>query len=271
VLASGGADGRLVLATCDGSYASVQQVEAHAARVTSVCLHPSRPLVLSSAADGSARVSSTAGGAAVDLARVHKASVNSCTLHASGEYCVTASDDRSWALFDLESGSCVLRHQSDAASAGYSCAAFHPDGLILGTAMGAAVAVWDVKSQANAHTFEGHTANVCSLAFSENGYYLATGAADATVKLWDLRKLKNFQTLQPAGGAAVHAVRFDYSGGFLAVGSAEFSVFETKTWGCVTTFGDHAASVSGVAFGCGAAVLACSSADGVVKVYGSSS
>lgn len=118
VLASGGADGRLVLATCDGSYASVQQVEAHAARVTSVCLHPSRPLVLSSAADGSARVSSTAGGAAVDLARVHKASVNSCTLHASGEYCVTASDDRSWALFDLESGSCVLRHQSDAASAG---------------------------------------------------------------------------------------------------------------------------------------------------------
>ena len=59
-------------------------------------------------------------------------------------------------------------------------------------------------------------------AFSENGYYLATGAADATVKLWDLRKLKNFQTLQPAGGAAVHAVRFDYSGGFLAVGSAEF-------------------------------------------------
>jgi pre-mRNA-processing factor 19 len=32
-------------------------------------------------------------------------------------------------------------------------------------------------------------------------YYLATGAADG-VKLWDLRKLKNFKTLTPYEGAA---------------------------------------------------------------------
>lgn len=28
------------------------------------------------------------------------------------------------------------------------------------------------------------------------GYYLATSAEDSVVKLWDLRKLKNFKTLQ---------------------------------------------------------------------------
>lgn len=28
------------------------------------------------------------------------------------------------------------------------------------------------------------------------GYYLATAAEDSVVKLWDLRKLKNFKTLQ---------------------------------------------------------------------------
>jgi pre-mRNA-processing factor 19 len=33
---------------------------------------------------------------------------------------------------------------------------------------------------------------VTSLSFSENGYHLATAAADG-VKLWDLRKLKNFK------------------------------------------------------------------------------
>ena len=32
--------------------------------------------------------------------------------------------------------------------------------------------------------------------FSENGYYLATSADDSVVKLWDLRKLKNFKTIQ---------------------------------------------------------------------------
>ncbi len=43
----------------------------------------------------------------------------------------------------------------------------------------------------NVAKFEGHTAPIKSLSFSENGYYLATAAADG-VKLWDLRKLKNF-------------------------------------------------------------------------------
>ena len=42
------------------------------------------------------------------------------------------------------------------------------------------------------------------LSFSENGYYLASAAQDG-VKLWDLRKLKNFKTLEapPGAGAAL--------------------------------------------------------------------
>ena len=46
----------------------------------------------------------------------------------------------------------------------------------------------------NVATLAGHKGAVHSLSFSENGYYLAT-AADDGVKLWDLRKLKNFKTL----------------------------------------------------------------------------
>lgn len=102
---------------------------------------------------------------------------------------------------------------------GYSCAGFHPDGLILGTGTEAVVRIWDVKSQAMVAALEGHQGAISCLAFSENGYYLATGAADATVKLWDLRKTKNFQTITPAAGGAIGGVQFDYSGQFLTVGS----------------------------------------------------
>ena len=48
----------------------------------------------------------------------------------------------------------------------------------------------------NVAKFEGHKGPVSGLCFSENGYFLATAAADG-VKLWDLRKLKNFRTLTP--------------------------------------------------------------------------
>ena len=52
--------------------------------------------------------------------------------------------------------------------------------------------------------FEGHRGPVRGLSFSENGYYLATAAEDGA-KLWDLRKLKNFKSLEaPPGAGAPH-------------------------------------------------------------------
>ncbi len=86
----------------------------------------------------------------------------------------------------------------------------------------------------------GHTKGaVTSLSFSENGYYLATTAGDG-VKLWDLRKLKNFRTLAPAeGGGPTASVDFDRSGLFLAVGWSDARVYGVKQdWDVVQTFPD---------------------------------
>jgi pre-mRNA-processing factor 19 len=99
-----------------------------------------------------------------------------------------------------------------------------PDGLILASGCSdAVVKVWDVKSQKSVAKVEGHTAAVTGLSFSENGYYLATCAADG-VKLWDLRKLKNFKSIE---GAAA-SVAFDFSGHYLAVGGAGATVYNVK-------------------------------------------
>lgn len=67
----------------------------------------------------------------------------------------------------------------------------------------------------------GHSGPITAISFSENGYYLATAADDACVKLWDLRKLKNFKTLQLDDGYEIKDLCFDQSGTYLAVAGTD--------------------------------------------------
>ena len=53
------------------------------------------------------------------------------------------------------------------------------------------------------------------------GYYLATAAEDSVVKLWDLRKLKNFRSIALEDRYEVKALAFDYSGAYLAVAGTD--------------------------------------------------
>ncbi|ONM59220.1 Pre-mRNA-processing factor 19 homolog 2 [Zea mays] len=56
------------------------------------------------------------------------------------------------------------------------------------------------------------------MSFSENGYFLATAAHDG-VKLWDLRKLRNFRTFSSYDlDTPTNTVEFDFSGNYLAIG-----------------------------------------------------
>jgi len=262
--ATGGADSLVTLYDC-GTGTNKATLKGHTKKVHGVRLHPTKPIVLSCSADKTARCWTT-DGKQLHVLSTHSGPVTACTLHSTGDYAVTASSDKSWALHDLETGSPVIVVGNG--TAGYSCAGFHPDGLILGTGTEAVVRIWDVKSQANVASFEGHQGAISCLAFSENGYYLATGAADATVKLWDLRKLKNFHTITPAAGGAIGGVQFDYSGQFLTVGSNDVSVYESKGWSTVASFTDHKAVVTGVGFGRSASLLVATAADGVVKHFG---
>ena len=261
--ATGGADGHVSLYDC-ATGSTTATLKGHTKKVNGVSLHPTKPIVLSCSADKTARCWNT-DGEQLHVLSTHSGSVTACTLHSTGDYAVTASTDKSWALHDLETGSPVfvvgggtagqpprsheLRRDSPARPAphartrahtpaqraarvpllvapherlrvsGYSCAGFHPDGLILGTGTEATMRIWDVKSRAVVAALDSHQGAISCLAFSENGFYMATGAADATVKLWDLRKTKNFHTITPAAGGTISSVQFDYTGQFLTVGS----------------------------------------------------
>lgn len=271
---TGGVDSQVVLFNAQQEKMA-QKLLGHGKKITNVAFHPTKEVILSASQDATARIWTCSDQSNWKapwncgcVIRKHRAEVTGLSIHPLGDYFLTSSMDKSWALHELATGRCV-RHVKDLQS-GFSCMSFHPDGLILaGGTEENTVAVWDVKDQVTVATLTGHEGQVKALSFSNNGYYLATGSADGTVKLWDLRKPLNIQTLK-VGDGPVNAVRFDSTGQYLAVGAEAVQVynFETKSsLASTVTLSDHSADVMGVSFGQNAKSMASVSMDRTLRIY----
>lgn len=273
-IVSGGVDSQVILFDAEKQKLA-QKLQGHSKKVTSVVFHPTKEVVVSASQDSTARVwvstdqsNWKAQYTCGSVVKRHKADVTDLSVHPLGDYFLTSSLDKSWAIHELATGRCV-RHM-EGLSHGYNCMKFHPDGLILaGGTTEKTVAVWDIKDQVTVATLSGHEGEVTSLSFSENGYYLASASTDGTVKLWDLRKPLNIQTLKISNNA-VNSVRFDSTGQYLAIGADDVQIYNFETKSSLTqtvALNDHEAAVMGVCFGPDAKSLASVSMDRTVKLF----
>lgn len=87
------------------------------------------------------------------------------SIHPSGDYLMSASENGSWALHDIANVKTVVNVDGQGA---IKCLQVHPDGALMATA-GAEVSIWDIKKCEVVAEFTGHSDTVRSLAFSENG------------------------------------------------------------------------------------------------------
>jgi pre-mRNA-processing factor 19 len=271
LIVTAGVDGNVSIANRNSGKV-LESLKGHKKKVTDVKFHPTEKVILSTSADGTAIVWSGSSGAytATYTLKDHKGEVSGLSIHPSGSYVVTASLDRTWAFYDLGTGKCRQVVSDEKVQGGYTRVQFHPDGLILGTGTADSfVRIFDVKAQKNVATFKGHVGAVSGLSFSENGFYLASGDDNGTVKLWDLRKLECLQTITDKSIKAVHNLEFDPSGTFLAVASADIKLLAAngKAWEVVHTFAEHTADVTAVKFGRDASFFVSTSMDRSLKVW----
>jgi len=244
-------------------------LSGHNKRVTSVKFHPSKDVVITGSSDSTIKIWNKGGESykAAHTITLHTQDIVGLSLHATNEYVVSASKDRTWAFHNIETGKPLLQ-VTEPDESPLTCVMLHPDGLILATGTeDNLVRVWDLKSQKNVATFRGHKGPITDIKFSENGYYLATSAQDTLLKLWDLRGPKNIHTLQM--DAHVLSLDFDYSGKYLAAATGrEIRIFTSKPPDHLLTLDEHTSDVTCVKWGMDAQFLISTSMDRTLKFWG---
>jgi endonuclease YncB( thermonuclease family) len=146
--------------------------------------------------------------------------------------------------------------------------AFTPDGKTLFCGCRTGIQAWEVATRKERAFWKGHNKNLSSLALSKDGRMLASGSADATIKLWDVATGKELRTLTGHGNT-VRAVAFSPDGKTLASGAWDNVV---KLWDVYTgkeraALKGHSNQVMAVAFAPDGNLLATTGRDRLVKFW----
>jgi WD40 repeat protein len=135
------------------------------------------------------------GGRLIRTLQGHTRTVGAVVVMPDSRRAVSASQDNTLRLWDLESGQ-VLR-ALEGHTDGVTAVAVTPDGCraISGSA-DHTLRVWELKSGQTLHKLEGHTDLVTAVAMTPDGRRAVSGSCDRTLRLWDLESSQTISTLK---------------------------------------------------------------------------
>lgn len=145
----------------------------------------------------------------------------------------------------------------------------HPDGHVIGAGMSdGKVKIYSIGENSVLANLDAHEGGVNQVAFSGNGYHLATCGNEGVVKLWDLRNLKNFANLLEGENLKVGSLSFDSVGQHLAIGGLDLHLFNTKSLESISKFSSNKDIITGISFSNFSQSIVTGSLDRQLIVYG---
>ncbi|CAE5974520.1 unnamed protein product [Arabidopsis arenosa] len=192
-------------------------------------------------------------------------------FHPSGKYLGTTSFDKTWRLWDINTGIEILSQQGHSRSV-YGIA-FQQDGaLVASSGFDSLARVWDLRTGRSILVFQGHIKPVLSVDFSANGYHLASGGEDNQCRIWDLRMRKSLYII-PAHVNLVSQVKYEpQEGYFLATASYDMKVniWSGRDFSLVKSLVGHDSKVASLDIAPDSSCIASVSHDRTIKLWTSS-
>lgn len=181
----------LIQLLCITSFAQHPQILSHGGPIQVIEYSPTNPLVIASGGDNHYIKLWNLEDQSYTTLTGHTDKINTLAFSKDGEFLLTASNDRTLKLWDVQEKEFILtlihKERGNSAST-VTSVAFSPDGLMFATAGHQSVILWEVKGWVDRKTLK-HDNWVNALAFSSDGRLLTT-VDGKFVKVWDLNNHK---------------------------------------------------------------------------------
>jgi transcription initiation factor TFIID subunit 5 len=198
------------------------ELVGHSQPVYSLSFSPDNRYLLSSSADGTARLWSTETRTNLVAYRGHSYPIWSAQFSPAGFYFATASHDRTarlWRTDQIFPIRVFAGHLSDV-----NTVQFHPNcNYIMTGSSDKCLRFWEVHTGNCVRIFTGHVAGIHAISISPNGRVAASAGEDKDIILWDLASSKRIATCK-GHTAPVWSIDMSGDGNVLASGSADCTV-----------------------------------------------
>ncbi len=246
-IVSGGNDGIVRLWKTEGKL--IRAFEGHSKSVRFVSFNSDGSYILSAGADKTIKVWNTGTGELVRTLEGHSDSVNSAAFSRDG-YIVSGSSDKTIQLWGTETGNPIKIFEGHTSGVNSVDSSFDRRKEDSGTIIWGRFKPFKVidPSLCEIVLQTEHTDCICSIAFSPDGEYIASGGSN-TIRLWQTKTGKQIKIFEGHIGY-VNSIAFSPDGRYIASGGDDRTI---RLWGGETgkqirVFKGHTSKVNSVAF-----------------------
>ncbi|KAL1529606.1 hypothetical protein AB1Y20_000549 [Prymnesium parvum] len=193
---------------------------AHSGPISSIALHPSKPIVATASDDSTWKMWSLNSAELIMSGDGHKGWLSGIDFAPSGRQLATSAEDGTVKIWDFEKSRCVqtlMEHTQAIWSLAYMTDSSE---FLASASMDHTAKLWDLTTGRCRQTFRGHVDAINSICFQPFSNNICTGSGDKTVSLWDCRSGLCIQTFYGHKNA-INSVNFSLQGDTIVSADAD--------------------------------------------------